>query len=561
MEVCTLGTTKISSGRFFAETLKGYGVTHVFYVPYVFESSMQPLSEAGIVRVLAHHEVAAAYMADGYARASHRVGVCMAQQVGAANMAAGLRDAFLASAPLLCVTGGTRPDRRFKYDYQVLEDFDLYRPVTKFNAKVETPSRLPDLLRQAFREATSGTPGPTHLELPGRTGALAEGLIDAEVVVDSQHAHVPPYRPEANAADVERAARLLAAASRPVIVAGGGVIASGAEADVVTLAERLSIPVATSCTGKGTIREDHPLSLGIVGSYGHRFVNRALRESDLVFFVGSRAGDMTTDHYTAPPAGTPVIQLDINPAEIGRIYPAEVALAGDARATIRKLADAVRPGADIASWRSHVQEMRAEWLVGSHAQRESAAVPIRPERLCREIAEFLPAGGVLVADTGHAGIWTSQMLPLSLPGHRFIRCFGTLGWALAGAMGVKCALPGSPVVSFTGDGGMYYHLGELETAARFNIPTITVVNNNSALAMVKGTYEVQKMSLEDLGRADEVYSFGHTDFAQIANDMGCLGIRVERPDDIRPALDTALTAGRPVVIDVITEMNAMPEWS
>ena len=554
-------STEINSGRVFADTLKGYGVTHIFYVPYVLESAMKPLSDAGIVRVMAHHEVAAAYMADGYARAARRAGVCMAQQVGAANMAAGLRDAFLASTPLICVTGGTRPDRHYIYDYQVLEDFDLYRPVTKFNAKVEMPSRLPDLLRQAFREATSGTPGPTHLEMPGRTGALGEGSIDAHVILEQQFAHIPAYRPAADAAGIERAAKLLAAASKPIIVAGGGVIASNAEADVVALAESLSIPVATSCTGKGTIMENHPLSLGVVGSYGRRYVNQAVRESDLVFFVGSRAGDMTTDHYSAPPPGTPVIQLDINPAEIGRIYPADVALAGDAKATLQKMASVLVPGLDTAPWRLHVQEMRATWLAAREAQRDSVAVPIRPERLCKEISEFLPEGGVVVADTGHAGLWTSQMLSLTRPGQRFIRCFGTLGWAFAGALGAKCALPDSTVVSFIGDGGMYYHMGELETAARFNIATITVVNNNSALAMVKGTYEVQKVQLADLGQSDEVYSFNHTDFAQIANDMGCLGIRVEHPDDIRPALDRALAAAVPVVIDVVTDMNAMPDWS
>jgi acetolactate synthase-1/2/3 large subunit len=205
--------------------------------------------------------------------------------------------------------------------------------------------------------------------------------------------------------------------------------------------------------------------------------------------------------------------------------------------------------------------MRAKWLAEREAQRNSVAVPIRPERLCREISEFLPEGGVVVADTGHAGLWTSQMLELSRPGQRFIRCFGTLGWAFAGALGAKCALPDSPVVSFIGDGGMYYHMGELETAVRCNIPTITVVNNNSALAMVKGTYDAQKVRVADLGRSSEVYSFNDTDFAQIANDMGCLGIRVEQPDDIRPALAKALTAQVPVVIDVITEMDATPDWS
>ena len=553
--------TKINSGRVFAESLQGYGVTHVFYVPDVLESAAKPLSDLGIVRIMAHHEVAAAYMADGYARAGRKPGVCFAQQVGAANMAAGLRDAFLASTPVVCVTGGTRPDRRYKYDYQVLEDIDMYRPVTKFNAQVGTAERLPDLLRQAFREAMSGTPGPAHLEMPGRTAAQGEGAIEHEVIVEPQFAHLPPYRPAAEAAAIGQAVELLAAASRPMIVAGGGVIASGAEADVVALAEKLSIPVATSCTGKGTIVENHQLSIGVVGSYGHRHVNQLVRESDLVFFIGSRAGDLTSDHYSTPPKGTPVIQLDINPAEIGRIYPAKVSLAGDAKATLQIMADMAQPTSHTAPWVMHVRVVRDAWLAESKALRDSAGLPIRPERLCKEISEFLPEDGVLVADTGHAGLWTSQWIPLTRPGQRFIRCFGTLGWAFAGALGAKCALPDRTVVSFIGDGGMYYHLCELETAARFNIPTITVVNNNSALAMVKGAFEVQKVRVADLGKSDEVYSFSDIDFAQIATDMGCLGIRVEQPDDIRPALDRALAAGGPVVIDVVTEMNANPDWS
>jgi acetolactate synthase I/II/III large subunit len=279
LEVAVLGGMRTTSGRFFADTLRGYGVSHVFYVPAVFESAMRPLHEAGITKILAHHEVAAAYMADGYARAGRGPGVCMAQQVGAANMAAGLRDAFLASSPVISVTGGTHPDSHYQYPYRVLEDYEMYRAVTKFSAKIEKPTRMPDLLRQAFREAMSGTPGPVHLEMPGRGGEGGEGPLEAHVIVDRQFAQLPPYRPEAHAAPVEEALALLAAAKRPIIVAGGGVVASAAEAEVVELAERMGVPVATSCTGKGTILEDHPLSLGVVGSYGRRAVNRTVSGS------------------------------------------------------------------------------------------------------------------------------------------------------------------------------------------------------------------------------------------------------------------------------------------
>jgi len=560
-EARTVDAIKTTSGRFFAETLKGYGVTHVFYVPEVFDAAHEHLSQAGITKVMAHHEVATAYMADGYARAGRKPGVCMAQQVGAANMAAGLRDAFLASSPVVCVTGGTTPEAHYRHHYQVIEDYDVYRPVTKFNAKVEMPSRLPDLLRQAFREATTGAPGPVHLEFPGKEGEGIEAPIEAEVFPEPQFAHLPPYRQEADATAVTAAAKLLSAAERPVIVAGGGVITSGAEAEVVALAERLSITVATSCTGKGTIAEDHPLALGVTGSYGRPSAAQAVKEADLVFFIGSRAGDQTTKHYTAPPTGTAVIQLDINPAEVGHIYPAQVALVGDVKLTLSKLINLVEPQADTAAWVAHVQGLRDEWRAAIEPQSSSDAVPMRPERLCREISAFLPENGVLVADTGQAGIWVSQLAELTRPGQRFIRCFGTLGWAFAGAVGVKCALPDSTVVSFIGDGGMYYHLCELETAARFNIPTITVVNNNAALSMIKASFEDYGMNPAAMGAPREEYAFNDTNFAQIATDMGCLGIRVERPADLRPAFDRAQAAGRPAVIDVVTAVEAIPSWS
>lgn len=556
-----MGSTTV--GRYFAEALKGYGVTHVFYVPAVFLTGTAALGDAGIKRVITHHEVAAAYMADGYARAGRKPGVCMAQQVGAANLAAGLRDAFLAGSPVIALTGGVHPDSRYQYLYQVIEDYPLFNQVTKFNARVEKPTRFPDLLQQAFREAMTGTPGPAHLEMPGRMGEVAEGEITAEVVLEPQLGSLPPYRPvEADGARIEEAARLLAAAERPVIVAGGGVITSGAQREVVKLAEKMQIPVATSPTGKGTILETHPLALGTVGSYGRSATNRLVRDSDLVFFIGSRAGDMTTDHYTTPRKGTPVIQLDVNPGEIGRIYPVKVALVGDAMVTLSRLLEAVsvQTGRTVG-WVKHAQGLLAEWRAELEELARSDAVPIRPERLCRELTEFLPEDGVVVSDTGHSTIWSATMVEMTSPDQRYIRCAGTLGWAFPGSIGVKCALPERPVFTFCGDGGFFYHLSELETAVRNGINIITIVNNNLALSQVKSSLYVGD-TVDTWGDPHEIYAFSPTtNFARIAEDFGALGIRVEKPSEIRPALEKALSAGRPALLDVVTDIDAMPPWS
>lgn len=545
-----------NTGSFFAGTLKAYGITHVFYVPVVFPSAVRPLADTGVTKIMTHHEVAAAYMADGYARAARRPGICMAQQVGAANMAAGLREAFLASVPVIAVTGGTHPDNHYMYDYQVIEDHDMFRAVTKFNVKVEKPGRLPDLLRQAFREAMTGTPGPAHLELPGRMGQGAEGPVDCMAIAEPQFLQSPPYRPACDRLTVEKAVALLSGANRPVIVAGGGVIASGAEPQVMQLAERLSIPVATSSTGKGALPENHPLALGVMGSYGRRITNHCVREADFVFFIGSRIGDMTSDHYTCPSRGVRGIQLDINPAEIGRVYPVELALPGDARTVLGQMLDIMRPRPGGSDWVRYVQDKRDRWLADIAPQKNSDAVPIRPERLCKEITEFLPEDAVLVSDTGHAGVWTASICELTRSGQRFVRCFGTLGWAFPGSLGIQCGAPDRTVVCFTGDGGMYYHLSELETAARHHIPAIVVVNNNSAFSQVKGGFESREN-----GPPEEVYEFREINFARIADEMGCRGIRVERPEQIRPALEDALAARMPALIDVVTDVDVRPVWS
>ena len=544
---------KITGGKFIAEALKAYGVTHVFVAPAIAREALAEMSVLGVKSIVTHGEKAAAYMADGYARAANRPGVCFAQSVGAANLAAGLQDPYLAMSPVIAMTGRKTPMEQQKNAYQEIEHSKPFASVTKFSAYVERVEQLPYLLRQAFREATSGTPMPVHLDLQGMTAnVIMQTEGDLELVVEESFTRRPAFRPEASPDTVLRAAQRLSMAQRPVIVAGGGVTSSQAEQEVVELAEMLSIPVATSLNAKGAITDNHPLSVGVVGSYSRWCANRVVAEADLVIFIGSHTGSQVTNEWRIPAEGTPVIQIDIDPSELGRSYPNEVSLHGDAKATLRKLIEALEPIGGRKDWVSRAQELVKDWREEVAPRSNSDAVPIIPERLCNELTKFLPEDSILVSDTGHAGIWTGSMVDLNHPGQGYIRCAGSLGWGLPGAIGVKCAAPDRPVVCFTGDGGLWYHIGELETAVRYNIPVITVVNNNRGLMQNKRGDDRGYANV-DGADSSELWQFNDVDLAKVAESMGALGIRVDRPGDIQSALGQALASGRPAVIDVVTD--------
>jgi acetolactate synthase-1/2/3 large subunit len=553
---------RMSGATFLARALHGYGVGHVFFVEAILRQALLEMESLGIRRILTHGEKAAAYMADGYARMRRGPGVCMAQSVGAANLAAGLQEPFLGGSPVIALTGCQRPTARYRNAYQEVDHGPLYAPVTKFHGAVETLEQWPFLLSQAFREATSGAPGPVHLDVSGHLGQVIEGAeADLEVLVEPAFRQLPAHRPAPEEAILREAARLLGRARRPVIVAGGGVTASGAGPELVALAERLSIPVATSLNGKETLLEQHPLNLGVVGRYSRWCANRVVSEADLVVFIGSSTGDLVTHGWTIPRPGVPVIQVDIDPSELGRSYPGALGIQGDARLAVRGLLGVVAPSEAARPWAEEARQVVQRWREEVKPLRSSGQVPIRPERLCQEVTECLPPDGVLVADTGFAAIWTGTMVSLTHPAQRYIRCAGSLGWALPASLGVKCAAPERPVLCFTGDGGFWYHVAELETACRCGIKTVTVVNNNYALGQCAGS--VRKLYAGRAGNPDDLCTFTRASLAAIAREMGCLGIRVEAPDAIAPALRQALAADRPAVVEVITDVNcpAPDPWS
>ena len=548
----------MSGSRLFAEMLQGYGVSHIFFMPAILSKALAEMEDMPIKRILTHGEKAAVYMADGYARASGKPGICMSQAIGASNLAAGLRDAYMAGSPVIAITGGPQIDWRYRNAYQEVEDFSQFDPVTKFNAHVDAVSRLPDLLRQAFRVATSGAPGPVHLQIHSRGGQITEQVADLSPQTETTFSRVPAFRIEPTQQHITDVLNVLAKAKRPVIVAGNGVTRSGAEREVQEFAELLQIPVITSLNAKATLPDQHPLAVGISGSYSRSCANRTLTEADLVFYIGSRAGGMVTHNWTYPPFNTQVIQLDIDPAELGRNYPNVASIVGDAKVTLRRLIDAA-PHFSMKErqvWTERVANLVAAWRTDEEQNLSSDAIPMRPERICREISQALPPDGVVVSDTGHSGIWSGTMIELRYPTQRFFRCAGSLGWGFPGAMGVKCALPDRPVLCFTGDGGFHYHTPELETAARCGINLVVVVNNNGSLNQEINLNKEAYNNKPRGGRTD-MWTFKEVNFAKLAEVYGCVGIRVETPTELKNALEIAFTLNRPVVIDAVSDINAI----
>ena len=484
----------------------------------------------------------------------------MSQSVGAANLAAGLQDAYLGLSSVIAITGRKDLIFQYRHAYQEILHTPLFEPVTKYNVQVETGEQLPYLLRQAFREATSGAPGPVHLDLLGHVGQSTEAAeLVAEIIVEDPFTCYPSNRPEPENERVQEAVRLVEEAERPVIVAGGGVVASSAESEVVELAEKLSIPVATSLNGKSTIVDTHPLCVGVVGAYSRWCANKVVSEADLVIFTGSHTGDAVTNDWKVPKPGTKVIQVDIDPSELGRSCPNSVSLMGDVKVTIRKIKEAIASKHKKTQWAKHAQEIVQDWRSEVEPLRTSNASPIRPERLCKEITDALPPDGILVADTGYSAIWTGVMVDLTHGGQSYIRAAGSLGWGFPASLGAKCAAPDRPVMCFTGDGGFWYHLSDLETAVRCGIKTVTVINNNNSFGQV--AVGIEKAYGDTPGNREEMYAFREVNFARIAEDLGCLGIRVEHPDEISKALKTALSSDLPVVVDVLTDKGIAAPWA
>ncbi|HEX3953216.1 MAG TPA: thiamine pyrophosphate-binding protein, partial [Stellaceae bacterium] len=331
-------TAAMNGAEWLARAFAGTGMSHVFFVESTLRRTLLALGDNGVKPILAHSEKAAAYMADGYARVAGRPGVCMAQSVGAANLASGLQDAWLGRSPVIALTGHKEPSFQHRNSYQEIPHAPLFAPVTKFSSPVYSTSELPRLLRLAWRAALADTVRPTHLDLNGLQADVIEtGHTSEPPVLETEARAIPVHRPIADERDIENAAKILTGVQRIVIVAGDGAAVSKAGPEVLALAEALAAPVATTLGARGIIPTTHRLSAGVAGSYSAPPTNRIVHSADLVLFIGCDTGDQVTLNWQIPDIATRIVQIEIDPLEIGRSYPNTTGLVGDPKATAAKL--------------------------------------------------------------------------------------------------------------------------------------------------------------------------------------------------------------------------------
>ena len=288
----------------------------------------------------------------------------------------------------------------------------------------------------------------------------------------------------------------------------------------------------------------------MVGEYSRECANRAVYESDLVVYVGSLTGGLVTRNWSVPPLAAPVIHIDINPENIARNYLHSIGLCGDARTVLRQLLAGIKGGRNRDAWLKRIAELKTEWLQGAASMGHSESLPVRPERLARELSQALPENAIIVGDTGHGAAWLAQFVEASHPDQSFIRCHGSLGWSFPAALGAQCAAPDRPVICFCGDGAFYYHLSELETAVRYGINVVTVLNDNAGFSQEQALWT----SSAELTRN---WKFSQVDFVALAQAFGCAAIRVTTASELQPALRRALDMRRPVLIDVATDDKAL----
>jgi acetolactate synthase-1/2/3 large subunit len=453
---------------------------------------------------------------------------------------------------VLALTGRKPLGHQHRNAYQEVAHAPLFAPVTKHAAMVERAEDLPRALRYAWSAMLSAPPRPAHLDLNGLMGELVERGEIAEPPLALADWRAP--RARGVAADLDGAAALLRGALRVLLVAGEGALLSGCGPELLALAEALQAPIATSLGARGIVPTRHPLHLGVLGAYAAPPANRVASEAELVFFIGADTGDMLTNYWRTPRPGVRAIQLDADALEFERSYPLEYALQGDPKASLAALLPLLVGAARDGAYAARAADAMAHWKAAMAPRLASDAMPIDPARLCGEITTALPEGAILVADTGYSGIWTGNLVELDGATQSYLRAAGSLGWSFPAALGSKCAAPDRKVLCFSGDGALYYHLTELETARRRGIAVTLVVNNNSGFGQGWPTY--LRQAGNNPRAAEQVLRFGPTDFAAIARDFGLTGIRVEHPREIAPALRAALAADHTVVVDVATNIAA-----
>jgi acetolactate synthase I/II/III large subunit len=532
------------------EMLRAHGVEAIFGL--CGDTSLplyDALARQGSIRhVLTRDERHAAYMADGYARVTGRVGVCEGPSGGGATyLLPGLVEANESSIPVLGINTDIAVSSRGKFTLTELDQRSLMKPLTKWNAVLDRAADIPRMFRAAFANMTTGRPGAAHVALPFD---VQNGQVDAaDVWADPSLGSFPSRRTGPDPFMVELAAKLVRSAKAPLLICGGGVVISRAESELLELAQKLSAPVATSISGKGSIDERHALAAGVVGSNGGTPETRAIVDAaDLVLFVGCRAGSVTTERWRHPaPGKAKVIHIDVDPTVPGTNYRVDVPLIGDARlclAALNEMMNGSRNSNDFS-----VARRKSEKFEKFRTLAESNETPIKPERVVAELSKALDSDAIVVADPGTPCPYLSAYYVVRGTGRRYFsnRAHGALGYALAASVGAHYGLPSVKAVAVMGDGSFGMCAGELETVVRLKLPITFVVISNATFGWIKAG--------QKSGYAKRYFSvdFGVTDHAKVAAAFGARSWRVTNPSDLGPVLKNALSSAEPTLVDIVCQ--------
>lgn len=547
---------QITGAEAMVKMLKLHGVEIVFGLcgdtSLPFYDALYRTGE-GITHVLTRDERHAAYMADAYARVTGKVGVCEGPSGGGATyILPGLVEANESSIPVLAVTTDISVSGRGKFTLTELDQEALFRPLTKWNQVIDQAAALPKAVRAAFTEMATGRPGAAHLGLP--FDVQKQPVDESEIWGDAALGRYPARRMGPDPEAVEHAAEVILSGRQPVFICGGGLVISGAEAELRTLAELIEAPVATTVSGQGSIADDHPLAVGVVGSNGGTPETRDIVDAaDVVVFVSCRAGSVTTERWRHPaPGAAKIVHIDVDPRVIGANYPTDAALLGDARLALAALAEAVgrrkgrAAGRDI---RARVAAAKKEKFDAFRRLAESDERPIRPERIVAAMQKILPRDAVIVADPGTPCPYFTGYYELYETGRHFIsnRAHGALGYALPAVVGAQYGRPGKKCVAVMGDGSFGMAAGEMETIVRLGLPVTLVVISNGVYGWIKAG--------QKSGFGERYYSvdFSRTDHARVAEAFGLKSWRVEDPADLERALRDAVEHGGPTLVDIVTQ--------
>ncbi|WPZ33463.1 thiamine pyrophosphate-binding protein [Thalassobaculum sp. OXR-137] len=548
------GDNRPTGAEAMVRMLEAHGVTHMFGLcgdtTLPFYDALARLDH-NIHHILTRDERHAAYMADGYARVTGKPGVCEGPSGGGATyILPGLVEANESSVPILAITTDVSTTARGRYPLTELDQVSMMRPLTKWNTSLDDASRLPAMMRTAFRAMTTGRPGAVHLALPFDT---QKGYVDAgELWADPRHQTYPAERAGADPDAIREAAKILGKAKSAVAICGGGPVIAGAEAPLARLAALLDLPIATTVSGQGAIAETDPRAVGVVGTNGGVQSTRDVVEAaDVVLFIGCRAGSVTTERWRWPSTDKSIIHIDSDPMVIGANYSTAVAICADARLALDAL-EAELEGMSGLAQQNGVERAAAAWKGKLDAYGPLAASqerPIKPEVVIQGLMDILDDDAVIVADPGTPCPYFSAHYRWRIPGRHFItnRAHGALGYSLAAAMGAQVGRPNAQVLSVMGDGSFGFCCGEYETIVRNKLPIKSVVFSNAVYGWIKAG--------QDSGFGKRYYNvdFNRTDHAAVASAFGVKSWTVEDPAEFKSVMKQALEHDGPTLVDVISQ--------